>query len=90
MGLRDGLFPRRMESRSAGGVVGLAHSSADSAQLADANVRPAAFSGHIVGDDFLSAGHDVLLLCCARYGWHAASTGIDGRRAGVLDGKPGA
>ncbi|MOA02218.1 hypothetical protein D3C78_1216610 [compost metagenome] len=89
MGLRDGLFPRRMESRGAGCAAGIVDSGADSAQLADAYVRPAAFSGHIVGDDFLSARHDVLVLCCARDGWHAASAGINRWRAGILDGKPG-
>ena len=41
-------------------------------------------------NDLLPAGHDVLLLRCARGGRDAPPARVDGRRAGVLDGQPAA
>lgn len=42
--------------------------------------------GHAAGDDFLPAGHDVLLLRRTGGGGYAPTACVDGRRACLLDG----
>lgn len=43
-------------------------------------------AGHAAGNDFLPAGHDVLLLRCTGGGGYAPTARVDGRCACLLDG----